>query len=426
MTWAKDHSESWGRDLRSRSSRGRRGVALVIVLLLIVVLAVILSEFIYESRIQTTLMKNHEEKVKARYVAEAGQNAARGLIANISPENETTFNNELIQLFRYTCVTPTLATLGLTSAQEQKQKEEQTDFSSMDGCGQWSLSIPYQLEETPIELEIYDEQARLNLNALMKVGGPQAKDQGPSYTKNNALFNVVFELFRYEAFKHQVQLSDEEIMVMLNELCDYIDSGYVDGSFDEDQMSTFEYEGTDAIISMKNAPLDTVDEIRYLPNMTDELYYAVRPFLTVYPADYKKGLFYDKINFNAAPVEVLYALFRGASYKSGESSMTEQEAMDLAIQTVQNTPETNASTAAGKPTSTATASTVIKYKRTVPPACQSNALCNAFLMPDGQNPRFYRVQSTAITPTGLQTAITKVIMINRQTAEIVALYYLED
>ncbi|HUT55612.1 MAG TPA: hypothetical protein VM658_19640, partial [bacterium] len=258
-----------------------RGAALVIVLLLLAILSVLLAEFVYEQRIQTALLKNHEAKIQALYVARAGQNAARGLITRSAPDNENTFNNEFIQLFRYNCISaPATTGLGLTTDQEQQQQEELTDMSTMDGCGRWSLSIPYALLDTPLDLEIYDEQARLNLNALFIKLSPDPKDPAAAAEdrlKTNTMFRyVVFELFRYQAIKRHIQISDSELWDMIqNDLMDYIDHDTVDGSLDKDRYSYFEYRDSDAIVPLKNGWLDTVDELRLMPGMTDELFDAV-------------------------------------------------------------------------------------------------------------------------------------------------------
>jgi hypothetical protein len=214
---------------------------------------------------------------------------------------------------------------------------------------------------------------------------------------------------------------------MLNELCDYMDYGNVDGTFDVDQVSTFEYEGSDTIIPMKNGPLDTVDELRYLPGMTDELFNAVKPFLTVYPGDYKKGVFFATVNVNAAPVEVLYAIYRGTSYQSGEPRIKEEEALQLAIQTTQGQAANAPTIASQKPVPGQNVTTNVKtYQRQLPQTCLTNNLCASMAMPNNQNPRFYRVQSTALTQNGLQTTITKVILLDRQNRTVESLYYLEE
>jgi len=318
-----------------KRAQSQRGVALVVVLLLLAVLSIVLAEFVYELRIQTMLLKNHESKVTARYVARAGQNAGEGLLLVANPESSD-FNNEFIQLFNYECMAEVTASLSLTEEDVEEDEDEPSVLEEKDNCGAWSLSIPYVLEETPIDLNIYDEQARINLNALVKpLAGAQPSDQ--SYTQNRELFYIVYELFRYQVFRHELEISDQDLDFMIRQLVDYRDCCLIDGRFDVDMQSYFEYDDDDRIVPMKEGPLDTVDEIRYLPGMTDELFEAVAPFLTVYPANFDQGTFDQRINLNAASQEVLYAVFRGASYDGDDPRMTEDEAVICAVETIQGT-----------------------------------------------------------------------------------------
>jgi type II secretory pathway component PulK len=408
----------------------QRGAALVIVLLLLAVLSVLLAEFVYEQSIDTTLLKNHEAKVQARYVARAGQNAARGLMARAAPDSNT-FNNEVVQLFRYSCIS-TISTLGLgmTSEQEQQQEEALTDMSSMEGCGTWSLSIPYTIADTPLDLEIYDEQARLNLNALFtrvpaKANEPTTGED--SLQTNTMMLDVIFELFRYQALRHNILISDADLMQMLKiDLMDYIDHDTVDGSLDKDSYSYFEYEDDDSIIPLKNGWLDTVDEIRYLPGMSDDLFDAVKDFLTVYPVD-NIGAYSAQVNLNAASFEVVYALIRGTSYQDDEATITEEKALELANQTILGAAPSSSQAPDSKPLPAQPAANVT---RQLPAEAAGNALLDKMLLKPtskegaGQ-PRFWRVKSTALTDNGLQTAITEVVKVDKMN-RIQVLYYNEE
>ena len=407
---------------RLTNKRARRGAALVVVLLMLAVISILLAEFLYEQRIQTTLLKNHEAKVRARYIARAGQNAADGLIAHIAPDDPR-FNNEMIQLFRYNCLSPpAFSSLGFTSEQEEDTQEQLTDLAELEGCGAWSLSIPYVLDETPLDLEISDEQARLNINALMIRMNVTPKGQTQmeyEYRLSDAFARVLFELFQYQAVKHQIEISELDLRVMIeSHLADYIDFGIVHGTFDKDDYSYFEYKKEDRIIPMKNAPLDTVDEIRYLPGMTDELFNAVKDFLTVYPTDLA-GNYQGGVNLHAAPVEVIYAVIRGASYQNDEPTIEAEEAMQFANEIVMTAYQggEGAAQQEGVPA-------LPKTRRTLPAELAKNAAINKMLIldPKKQIPRFFRVRSTALTDDGLETTITRVVK-DRGRGQMTSLYY---
>ncbi len=62
----------------------------------------------------------------------------------------------------------------------------------------------------------------------------------------------------------------------------------------------FYYHGLEPPYSAKNAPLDLVEEVSLVRGVTEEVFEAIRPFVTVYTD--------GKVNLNTAPVPVLVAL----------------------------------------------------------------------------------------------------------------------
>jgi len=104
---------------RLKDKKSRRGAALIMVLLLLAIVSVLLAEFAFERQIHTRLLKNHEAKIKARYVARAGQNAANGLIMRTRPDNQAIFNNPYVQLFNYECMGTSTASTGGTTISKQ-------------------------------------------------------------------------------------------------------------------------------------------------------------------------------------------------------------------------------------------------------------------------------------------------------------------
>ncbi len=407
-------------------AKAQSGAALVMVLLLITVLAIIMSEFLYNLRINAEIADNYEEKVKARYVAKAGQSAADGLLSHTLPSDRM-FNNEQIQLFKYTCLTSELTTLGLTSEQEKDQEERMTDFDEMQNCGVWSLSIPYFLDETPIDLQILDEQARINVNGMIDVVSGGTEEAQIKMDQN--VYNMLFELFRFQALKNDIRIGDDEIHYMLEDLFDYMDYGMVDGSFDQDRVSYFEYE--DKMIGMKNGPLDTVEELRYLPGMNDELFKAVKDFLTVYPTDVTLLKFEDKIDIDHCSAEILYAMIRASSYEGGDPLIGEEKAWEMAIQTINanfqgRDPDANAESGSASRAQQDVANTGLpQHNRKLPAELlQLTKKFNTYVLDDQHQPRFYRIRSTALTDNGFETVIVRVVRLNFDKS-ITTLYYRE-
>lgn len=430
--------------------KSQQGAALIIVLLLIAILSIITAEFLYDLRIQSLILHNHEAKIKARYVARAGQNAAEELIRSIDPESSD-FNNQYVQLFRYTCLTaPMLTTLGLTTDRTDDRTDDKPDdvtqLSTMNGCGSWSLGIPYMIDETPLDLEISDEQSRINLNAIYKVQPGSDTDPDPSYLTDKKMLNVVYYLFLYQVMKNEIEIDilDLEKMVYVY-LADYIDCCKVDGSFDTDLVSYFEYEDSDIIIPSKEAPLDTVDEIRYLPGMTDELFEAVKDFLTVYPVAVTPPparrrqsnqpiqpvrpspftQFSKMINCNTISVEVCFAYMIGNSFtqRGDTPSIDIDDALEICDNVINASFQQGASGGAA-PGQLGTGVAIPNHQRD----CRPTRIPNNQILSDIQKrnwPRYYRIKSAALTEDGFETVITKVVRKNKNNT-IDVLYYRED
>jgi len=439
--------------LQPVNRRSSRGAALVMALLLVAILAVICAEVLYQFRVHRFIVVNHQQKLQARYIAKAGQNAADTLLLYKDADDPRVFNIPEAPFFRYSCLSVSfLPGLGLTSAQEKKREDMLSDLENMENCGRWSLSIPYVLDDIPLDMEITDEQAKLNLNAFLQ--RVQVEETDPrageiNFTYNEPLFHAVFELFRLQALRHEIPLSDDELRHMLILLRDYIDYGNINGSFDTDLVSYFDY--GDRIIKMKNGPLDSLEELRYLPDMSDELFEAVRPYLTVYPTgrevapppgqrdrpgvpDLAGSDFDPRVNVAAAPVEVIYALLMASSYLGGhEPTMTIEQALEIAQQVaVENYTKNQVQFPElmpdGKPTGTTAAPAPPPADPLATLSPQVRAAFNQMKLenPGGRPLRFWRVRSSALTDDGFETVITTVVKVNKVAREIVTLYFRED
>lgn len=382
------------------------GVALIVVLLLVAILSIAVSGFVYDVRINSVLTRNNQDKLQARYVAKAGVNAAKGLLRHSSPfdGNRTNFQNEFINLFHCECYSGgEMASLGFTEEQEEDQEES---LFGRFNCGAWSLDINYPIGDNLLNLRLIDEQSRLNLNALVRKGSNPEEDG----VRENILFRpVLFELFSLRLRQLNIEHTEDDINAILDTLGDWMDYGTMDGSFDNDDIEYFE--DGDRIYSNKNGPLDTVSEIKMIPFVTDEVYHAIKDLVTVYPYNFKKKRFLPRVNVTLAGQEVLYALFRGSSYENDRPTRTEEEVMSIVQGMIQEGFGED-----GK-----------LEKREVPSEFQTAMNNTKFAITGGAHrSRFYRVQSSGITPGGIIHTIETVIRVNPGESELVMLYWRED
>jgi len=387
---------------RIAPANSERGVALVVVLLLVAMVAALASEMIYESRIQMALARNYQDHLRARYVAKAGFNIARGLLIHTIPfdSNRGLFQNDFINLFRCQCLSLVPeGELGLTEEQSREQAEKPPQ--ELEGCGLWKLAISYPIEDDLLDLSLTDEQTRLNLNALVRPS-LSAGEEGAREDPQKVFRRMLRTLFLYQANRRQITLSEAEADAILDYLVDWLDYGAADGEFDSDQNQTFE--DGDRIYSNKNGPLDTLDELRMIPGMTDDLFYAVRDYLTVYPI--KKELpppreFSSQVNLNLASQEVLLALICGAETAQGVCPF--DDVMPRVLENIQ----------AGF------AENGYLINRPVIPSISTYKLVNPPF-------RYYRIVSSGVTESGVVATIQAVVKVIRGQQKVETLYWSED
>jgi len=384
---------------RIAPANSERGVALVVVLLLVAMVAALASEMIYESRIQMALARNYQDHLRARYVAKAGFNIARGLLTHTIPfeSNRVMFQNDFINLFRCQCLSLVPeGSLGLTEEQSREQAEKPPQ--ELEGCGLWKLAIAYPIEDDLLDLSLTDEQTRLNLNALVT---PSVSEEGGAREDPKQAFRGVLRtLFLYQANRHQLTLTEAEADAILDYLADWLDYGVAGDESDSDNTLTFE--DGDRIYSNKNGPLDTLDELRMIPGMTDDLFYAVRDYLTVYPIKTPPRTFSSQVNLNLASQEVLLALICGTT----EGVCDFDKVMSQVLGFIQAGFGENG---------------FIKDRLDIPFSIKSS-----YQLQPGAAFRYYRIVSSGVTESGVVATIQAVVRVGGDQQKVAILYWSED
>ena len=384
---------------RIAPANSERGVALVVVLLLVAMVAALASEMIYESRIQMALARNYQDHLRARYVAKAGFNIARGLLTHTIPfeSNRVMFQNDFINLFRCQCLSLVPeGSLGLTEEQSREQAEKPPQ--ELEGCGLWKLAIAYPIEDDLLDLSLTDEQTRLNLNALVT---PSVSEEGGAREDPKQAFRGVLRtLFLYQANRHQLTLAEAEADAILDYLADWLDYGVAGDESDSDNTLTFE--DGDRIYSNKNGPLDTLDELRMIPGMTDDLFYAVRDYLTVYPIKTPPRTFSSQVNLNLASQEVLLALICGTT----EGVCDFDKVMSQVLGFIQAGFGENG---------------FIKDRLDIPFSIKSS-----YQLQPGAAFRYYRIVSSGVTESGVVATIQAVVRVGGDQQKVAILYWSED
>jgi len=171
----------------------------------------------------------------------------------------------------------------------QKTRDDLTEF--------WARERdPYIIDGGWMRGKIIDLQGRFNLNSLAgKVSAPEGSARKKRFTAHQAQFIRLLQALGEPAVS---QYDAELITQAVADWIDDDDRPYPDGA--EDQY----YYGLTPSYRPANRPMASVSELRAVAHMTPDIYEALRPFVTVWPAQAQSF----SVNIHTAPATVLRSL----------------------------------------------------------------------------------------------------------------------
>lgn len=256
---------------RSRPDRRREaGAVLAMVLILALLLSTAVVSFARRATVDYMIVQNREAIARADALARGGIRIATGLLLHDGAATEdaaapySSFLSLWAQLDRYPIVTP-------------------------DGA--------------QLRIVIRDEGAKLNLNALVPIGGTEEESQADPDAE--AFLIDVLEKVIDELPLPPGDTALYDPLELARALIDYMDENEDSalGGFEADwyQTQTPPYYPADG-------PLLSVDELALVRGFDSTLVEALRPYVTVHPIGSREG-----INVNTAAPHVLSLLYHGSS-----------------------------------------------------------------------------------------------------------------
>lgn len=198
----------------------QHGSALIVTLFVVVILTVTVTEFLYETWVDRSLVSNFRDGSKGLYALTSGVEAARAIIVGDLRRDQK--NGILIDTLKEYWAQPAIA-------------------------------IP--LEDTFMFATITDEQSKININGLITPGGyPDEK-----------YFAVFRRLLR------NLEL-DENIADYARDWIDANEEGPAENPY---------YQSLQNPYRCKNARFDTVDELQMVRGVTPEVFARLRKFITI-------------------------------------------------------------------------------------------------------------------------------------------------
>ena len=236
------------KDLFRRICTGRRGIAMIIVLMVVTVLTVLILDLHQSVRIHFYIATNLVDGIKASYLVRSGVQVAAGALLNDIQDNNV-----------------------------DHWHEDWYDFLGKLGMP----GIPISNDETLL-MQINDESGRFNLNNLIG-------RTGAANTKN---VEILANLLQNEELDPQIA----------NAIADYIDADEetLDGNGMEN--SVYGYDAMTDGPKSKNSRFDSIQEVRLVAGVTDDVWAKIEPLVTIYGD--------PKMNLNTVSVKVMKAVIK--------------------------------------------------------------------------------------------------------------------
>ena len=224
--------------------RNQRGFALIITLIVTALLVAVVTEFIREVYVETTLRRSYRDGEQAVLMADSGIVGGVKLLQTVIASQTYTSLNDA-----------------------------------------WKAK-PLHIEDERgvLDVLIDEESGKLNLNAVVP---PSGEYTGTYYA---GILNKLLT---------RLKLSTD----LIDPLADWIDEN-ADPHRSGAEASW--YQGLKPQYTPRNAPLQTLEELRLVKGFTSTIYGALRPFITVY-SDIP-GSPAAPVNINTAPPEILASL----------------------------------------------------------------------------------------------------------------------
>jgi general secretion pathway protein K len=267
----------------------RRGVAMILVLTAITILSAFSAEFSYRARIDVHMSSNLEKEIQAYYHARSVIEITRLAITsqkfidqavNMFSQMVPGMQKNVIEIWPFACKfvevfsNKSLNFLGT----------EILNLKDFEGIG---------VSQGGMSCEIIPEDAKINVNQVATV------------TEKKNLFMKLFALLkRYE--EEFFEKDERKMMELILNIMDWVDID--DSRTDIDSNGNFVDAGgmgentgySKHGLKSKNAKFDTIEELRLVEGMNDDLFCKFSRELTVYNT--------ERINVNEASIELLKAL----------------------------------------------------------------------------------------------------------------------
>lgn len=295
-------------DSDSKDQRPRKGVAMIVAIMVIATMLIFTADMIVNSAVSLQLAAGNRDRTKAEYMAKSGLNMAMFLISadlgvdlveyQTSKKVPTDGNSDIWSMMNG-------LPIGGETLEMVSEMAEQFDLSKVNDS---DVLDQMKLFDGQFAVVVSDELRKINVNYC---GEGLAEE---CLGMLEALMSCPAE----KEFLSKRKLNAREVAANIK---DWIDpnTNAVEGwasSGSEDAP----YNSRDPKVAPKNAPLDSLEELKQVAGWDDDMHKVFSPFLTVYPVPEMGVQKKPKININTANREMLACLLPDSTTTCAEIS----------------------------------------------------------------------------------------------------------
>jgi type II secretory pathway component PulK len=277
-----------------RRSGCQSGIALFILMTSLLIISLAMRELIFKTNVQVEKVRNSYDRLQAFYLARSNENLARFFLmidASIDRQLGDAAFDAASEMWGTPIPFPIpvefIAALNADQAADDAQSA--MDQIGMKQCGEFFDDFPGSSFS-----EIHDLSSRFNLNDLS------------NRRLRDSFLNLLRPDFEFVSWLQRRNIDPE---VIVRQIVDYTDDNDAEEETNAPEIGA--YAERSLPYGPKNLPMTTIDELKLIPAMDDELFQYLSPFIqSLHFAGRTKRA---KINLNTVSKEVFQAMLKNVS-----------------------------------------------------------------------------------------------------------------
>lgn len=251
-----------------KNDKSQQGIVLVIVLIVIAILTTVVVDLVYFTHVDAQITANYRDDIQTSYIARSGVNVVAG-------------------------------TLKSRSLEDMDNVVSYYNGDDLNLRGMWAINVPnFPVGKGQVTMKVEDERSKINLNSLV------------NFNSNIVDLQVKEELTELFSILEIDGVNSGRFIASLINWLDSDAEGSTNDQHPGGAGGSFYISG-DHSYTIKDGPLDSLEEIRLIDGMDADFFNVIKDYVTVYPSD-------KRLNFSTASKAVLLAAIQAATVSAIE------------------------------------------------------------------------------------------------------------